>query len=54
MPWGTTEMRREVKEEKKVAVHKGKSGVFYPPKIEIRQRRVTGGRIGLGEAVVRT
>ena len=28
MLWGTTGMRREVKEEKKVAVHKGKNGVF--------------------------
>ena len=30
-----------------------KLGVLPPPIIEIRQRRVTGGRIGLGEAVVR-
>ena len=46
-------MRREVKKRVKNAVQQCKLG-FYPlPIIALRQRRVTGGRIGLGEAVVR-
>ena len=50
---GTTGMRREVKERVKAAA-RIVNLVFYPPPIiELRQRRVTGGRIGLREAVVR-
>ena len=33
---GATGVRKEVREEKKVAVHKGKSGVLPPPIIDIR------------------
>ena len=53
MLWGATGMRREVKKKVKTAVQKSELGFYPPPIIELRQRRVTGGRIGLGEAVVR-
>ena len=46
-------MRREVKNGVKAAVRKVNLGFYPPPIIELRQRRVAGGRIGLEEAVVR-
>ena len=54
MPWVATGVRREVEGEREAVVQGGKWGCFTPSIIEQRPGKFTGGRRGLGEAVVRS